>query len=104
LKSWRPFVLQDIKANSTKLIDVWMVDFGSEKNLWGDHWILVWEEKFTSEQSTFIWSLGWSSNLDKEMSEISLVWLSVDAYNWILGKSLCFFENSWWNSHGSFLF
>ena len=103
LESWGPFVLQDIEADSSKLIDIWVVDFGSEKNLWGNHWILVWKEEFTGEQSSLVWSLCWSSNLDKEMSEICLIWLSVDAYNWILGKSLSFFQNSWWNGHCYFL-
>mgnify|MGYP006117881361 CR=1 FL=1 len=104
LEGWWPLVLQDIKADSTKLINIWVVDFGSEKNLWSNHWILIREEEFTGEQSSFIRSLGWTSNLNKEMSEIGLVWLGVDSDNRVLGKSLCFFENSWWNRHCFFWF
>jgi len=42
LKSWRPLVFQDIKANSSQFIDIWMVDLGSEEDLWWHHWVLVW--------------------------------------------------------------
>jgi len=99
LKSWGPFVLEDIKADSSKLINIWMVDLGSEKNLWCNHWILVGQEKFTLEKTSSIKWIFWSSKLDEEVSEVLLVWLGIDSNNWILGKSLSFFENSWWNWH-----
>lgn len=102
LEGWGPLVLEDIKTDSTKLIDIWMVDLSSEKNLWGNHWILIWKEEFTVEHTSLIWSLGWSSNLDEEMSEVRLVWFSIDSDDRVLGKSLCFFENSWWDRHGFF--
>jgi len=41
LQSWRPFVLQDIQTDSTKLVDVGMVNFSSEQNFWWNHWILI---------------------------------------------------------------
>lgn len=67
-----------------------MVDLSSEKNLGRDHGVLVWQEKLAVEDATFVWRLGWSCDFDVEVSGVALVWLSVNANNWILGKSLSF--------------
>lgn len=99
MESWRPLVLQNIEADSTKLVNVWMIDLGSEKDLWSNHWVLVWKEELASEKSTLIWSFSWSGNLDEEMSVVLLVWLGIDSYDWILSESLGFLENSRWDSH-----
>jgi len=90
LKSWRPLVLQDIETDSTKLVDIWVIDLGSEKNLWWDHWVFFWKEEFTIEDTALIRGLSWAYNLDEEMSWVLLIWLSVDTNNWVLSKSLCF--------------
>ena len=58
-----------------------MVDLGTEKNLGGDHRVLVWEEKLKSEETAFIGGVRWASNLDVEVSEVGLGRLSVDADN-----------------------
>ena len=79
LESRRPFVFQNIKANSTQLIDIWVIDLGSEKDLWWHHRILIWQEEFTVEKTSFIWSLSWTSNFDVEMSIVRFIWLSVDS-------------------------
>ena len=89
LQSGRPLVLQDVQADSAELIDVGVVDLGSEEDLWWHHWVLLWQEELAVEETAFVWGLGWTSDLDVEVSIVLLVWLSVDAYNWILGQSLC---------------
>lgn len=81
LESWRPLVLQNIKANSTQLIDIWVIDLGSEEDLWWNHWVLIWQEELAIKETSLIWSLGWASDLDVEMSIIFLIWLSVDSNN-----------------------
>jgi hypothetical protein len=60
-----------------------VVDLSSEQHLWRNHWVLFREEKFAIEESTFIRSISWSSNLDVEVSEVLFVWLSVDSNNYI---------------------
>jgi hypothetical protein len=97
LEGWGPFVLEDIKADSTELIDVWVEYLGSKQHFGSDHWVLFWEEEFAVEKTTFVRSISWTGNLDEEMSKILLIWLSVDTYDWVLLKSLCFFQNSWWD-------
>jgi hypothetical protein len=94
LQRRRPLVLEDVEANSAKLVDVGVVDLGSEKDLGWHHWVLFRQEELAVENSTLVWSLSWASNLDKEMSWVLLVWLSVNADNWILGKSLGFLQIS----------
>ena len=90
LEGWWPLVLEDIKANSTELVNVWVVDLGSEQNLWWDHWVLIRQEEFAIEDTSFVWSFSWTSNLDIEMSCILLVWLGVDSDDWVLSESLSF--------------
>ena len=83
LEGWRPLVLEDIEADSSKLVDVGVVDLGSEEDLRWDHWVLVWEEELAIEDTSFVWSVGWAGNLDVEVSVVLLVWFSVDAHNYI---------------------
>ena len=60
LEGWGPFVLQDIKTDTSELVNVWMVDFGSEKDFWSDHGILIWQIELELEHSTFIWTVLWA--------------------------------------------
>lgn len=79
LECWRPLGLEDIETDSSELIDIWVVDLGSEQHLWWHHWVLVWQEKFAVEDTTFVRGVGWACNLDVEMSEVVLTWFSVDS-------------------------
>ena len=63
----------------TNFVDVWMVDLGSEKYFWRNHWVLVRKEKFSCEHSSFVRSVFRSSYLDMEVSEIAFVRLGVDS-------------------------
>ena len=67
-----------------------MVDLGSEKDLWWDHWVLLWQEELAVENAALVWRLSWACNLNEEVSWILLVWLGVNSDNWILCKSLSF--------------
>lgn len=43
--------LQDIEANATKPVDVRVVDFGEEADLWRSHRIVIGEEKLELEDA-----------------------------------------------------
>lgn len=88
LKGWRPLVLQDVEADSPELVNVGVVDLRSEKHLWWNHGVLIWQKELAVEDAALVWSLTWTSNLDEEVSGVVLVWLSVDANDWVLCKSL----------------
>ena len=90
LQSRGPLVLEDIEANSAKLVDVRVVDLGFEEDLWWDHGVLVWQEELAVENTSLVWCLSWAGNLDEEVSWVLLVWLSVNTNNWVLGESLGF--------------
>ena len=81
LKCWGPLVLENVEADSSELVDVWVVDLGSEEDLWWNHWVLIWQEELAIKETSLIWSLGWASDLDVEMSIVFLIWLSVDSNN-----------------------
>jgi hypothetical protein len=88
LKRWGPLVLDDVQADSAQLVDIWVVDLGDEKHLWWHHWVLVWQEEFAVEKTSLVRSLSWAGNLDVEMSEVLVIWLSINADHWVLGQSL----------------
>jgi len=92
LQRRRPLVLEDIEANSAKLVDVGVVDLCSEEDLGWDHWVLLWQEEFAVENASLIWCLSWAGDLDEEVSWVLLVWLGVNSNNWILSKSLGFLK------------
>ena len=96
LESGGPLVLQDVEADSAKLVDVWVVDLGSEEHFWWDHGILIGQEELAVEDAALIGSLTWSGDLDEEVSWVLLVGLSINANIWVLRKSLCFlFSNKY---------
>jgi hypothetical protein len=50
LQSWTPFILlvgytlENIQANPSKLVNVGMIDFGQEPDLWRCHGIFIWKK------------------------------------------------------------
>ena len=90
MKSWTPLVLEDVKADTAELVDVWVVNLGPEKNLGWHHGVLIWQEELTIKDAAFIRGLSWSSDLYEEVSVVLLVWFSIDSNDRILGESLSF--------------
>ena len=93
LQGWGPLVLEDIEADAAKLVDVGVVDLGSEKNLGRDHGVLIWQEEFAVENATFVRRVREACDLDIEVSEVLLVWLGINSNDGVLGKSLSFLHN-----------
>jgi hypothetical protein len=46
--------LQYVQADSTETVDVGVVDLGKEADLWGCHGVVVGQEQFELEDSTWI--------------------------------------------------
>ena len=82
LESGAPLVLEDVKADSADLVNVGVVDLGSEEHLGRDHRVLVREEELGVEHASFVRSTVGASNLHMEVSEVSLVGFSVDSDNY----------------------
>ena len=99
LEGGTPFILEDVKANSAEFINVRVEDFRTEKNLWSDHGILIWEIEFSMEHTTFVGGSFWSCYFNKEVTVVLLRWFCVNTNYWLLSKSLSFFHNSWWCCH-----
>ena len=92
LESWRPLVLQDIEANSAELVNVGVVDLGSEEHLGWNHWVFIRQEEFAVKNATFVRGLGGTSDLDEEMSWVFLIWFGVNADDWVLSETLSFLQ------------
>ena len=82
MESWRPLVLEDVKTDATKLVNVRMVDLSSEENLWWDHRVFLWEEELKVKHTAFERCITWTSDLDIEMSAVCLRGLCVNAHNY----------------------
>ena len=65
----------------TQLVNVRVVDFSSEKNLGRNHWVLVWQEKLSIEETALVRSLSRASNLHKEVAGVTLTGLSINSDN-----------------------
>jgi hypothetical protein len=46
------------------------------------------------KKSSFVRGILWSSDHNFKVTRVVLLWLSIDTYNWVCGKFLCFFENT----------
>ena len=82
MESWRPLVLEDVKTDATKLVNVRMVDLSSEENLGWNHRVFLWEEELKVKHPAFERSITWTGNLDIEMSAVCLRRLCVNAHNY----------------------
>lgn len=84
MECWRPFILQNVQANSSQLVDIWVVNLGSEQNLWWHHRVFIRQEKLAIEETSLVRSLCWAGDFDVEMSVILLIWLRIDSNNCII--------------------
>ncbi len=88
LESWTPFVLlQDVKADSTEFVDVWVVDFGPEQDLWWCHWVIFGQIDFQVECATFVDGAYRTLNRGVEVPEVG--WVDNDFNAWFLGLGEC---------------
>ena len=53
----RPLVLENIKTNTARLVDVGVVDLGDECNLWGFEWVIHGELNPEGKQPTLEWTI-----------------------------------------------
>lgn len=83
LESWRPVALKDIQTDTAKLIDVGMIDFGQESDLWGGHGVIIWEEELELKDAAFIWGLAGTMYGDVEVPEVVFVGNCTDAGDWL---------------------
>ena len=72
----------------TKSVDVGVVDLGAEEAFWGYHGVVLRQEKLQLEETTFVGGVLGTSDLDEEVSTVSLWWLRVDSHNYITMHSL----------------
>ena len=92
LEGRRPFGLEDIKADSTEFVDVGVIDFCSEKDLWRNHGVVVWQKELAVKDTTLVGSFGGPSDFHIEVAEVFFRWLSIDSDNGVLSKSLSFLK------------
>ena len=94
-KSWGPLLLEDIKADWSVGVDVWMIDPGGEVDLWWLEWVVSWEVDVQEEDTTSIWWVIRSHDGSLPVVLILLIdWSSGAVGWWILTEIDKFFLNS----------
>ena len=63
-----PLVLQNVEANSPKLVDVGMVNFGKESDFGGGHGIIRRQEELELEHAPLIGRVGGALDGDREVA------------------------------------
>lgn len=56
INKWQ-FTFENVQADPSKFINVWVIDLGHKSNFWSGHGIFFRQEKLKLEQSTFEWTL-----------------------------------------------
>jgi len=64
----RQSTFQDVEADATQAVDIWMIDLGQESDLGRRHGVVVGQEKLEFEGAAFVGALRWAINLDVEVS------------------------------------
>lgn len=112
LESRGPSILQDVQANSSKLINIGMVQLCEEanlkrrmnkrnkktktvlenKNLWRNHGVISRKKQLQFENASFIWGRLRASNDDIKVSQVLSMRFGRDPRSRFLHKSLCFLK------------
>jgi hypothetical protein len=83
LKSGRPVVLENVKTDTAKFIDVGVEDLGKEPDLGRCHGVVVGEEELKVEDTAFVRRLSRAVDLNIEVSKVVLVRDGTDSWNTI---------------------
>jgi len=94
-QSWGPLLLEDIEADGSVGVDVWMIDPGGEIDLWRLEWVVSWEVNVQEEDSSSIGCVIRSHDGSLPMVLILLVNRSSGAVGgWVLTEIDKLFLNS----------
>jgi len=94
-QSWGPLLLEDIKADWTVGVDIWMIDPGGEIDLWGLEWVVGWEVNVQEEDTSSIRCVIRSHDGSLPMVLIFLVnWTSRAVGGWVFTEIDKLFLNS----------
>jgi hypothetical protein len=81
-KGWGPLFLQDIKADGSVGVDIWVVDSRGEVDLGWLERVVSWEMDVQEVDSSSIWRVIWSHDGGLPMVLILLVNWSGGAVGW----------------------
>jgi len=94
-QGWGPLFLEDIQADRTIGVDVWMIDPGCEVDLRWLERVVSWEMDVQEEHTTSVWRVIWSHDGGLPMVLILLIdWASRAVGGWVLTKIDKFLLNS----------
>lgn len=50
-----PLIPQNVQADASIAVDVWVIDTGSEVDLWWLEWVVCWEVDCEEEDAARVW-------------------------------------------------
>jgi len=93
LQGGRPITLEHVKTDSTKLVDIGVVNLGEEANLRWSHRVVIWEKQLELENPAFVWRLAGSLYRDIEIPKIILVRDCADTRHWLCHQPFRLLDN-----------
>ena len=71
-ESWGPLRPQDVKADGSIGVDIWMIDSRGERHFGRLEWIVGGEMNCQEEHSSLVWTIRWThdGSLDKQSTII----------------------------------
>jgi hypothetical protein len=99
LKGGGPIVLEYVKTDASKLINVGVEDLGKESDLWRCHGVVVGQEELKVKDTALVRRLSGTVDLNIEISEVILVGDGTDSWNRLGHEPFCLFNNALRESH-----
>ena len=92
---WGPLILEDVQADGSIGVDIWMVDSSGEVDLGWLEWVIGWEMNVQEKDSSGVRGIIWAHNGGLPMVLILLIeWSGRAVGGWIFTKIDEFLLNS----------
>jgi len=99
LEGGRPVALENIQADATESVDVWVVDLSEEADFSGSHRVIVWKKELKLEGAVLIRRLAWAVYKHVKVSQVVIVRDRADARDWFCHETLSLLDDSLGESH-----
>jgi hypothetical protein len=83
---------EDVKTDTAKLVNVWMVNFGEKADLWRLHGIVFGKEELKLEDAAFVRALHRASNGHVKVTQIVVMRRSSNPRRTVLHKPFAFLQ------------
>lgn len=91
-QSWRPLRSQNVQADASIAVDIWMIYTSRKRHFWRLKRIVCWKVDCQEEHSALIWRFWRSHNSGLPMEKVITNWPCTALRWWITSKVLKFLK------------